>query len=661
MLHTPLRRVALAALLLLLLLLGITGWRAYEVYGGIQQITDQTAPRITGEPIVTIPPLNSNKRLNFLILGSDNDLKKEEARPLSQSIIVVTVNPQNDQVGMLSIPRDFWVPIQGHGWGKIDLAYKYGGVSLARQTVEHLFGIPIHYYAWVGLSGFIRVIDTLGGVSLDVAHPVLDDSYPNDLNSQNPYSYKRVFIAPGWQHLNGSTALEYVRSRHGDLLSDFGRSARQQQVLLALQQKADVMNVLRNLPALVDELKCCVRTDLNLEQLYQLGTVARHVSLRDVHQLVLQAPFYSSYGWADGQSIVRPTWRKIRPVVARMFAPIPLPPTPRGRRAGPAPRSTPTRARPTPTPHPRPTPSPLPTAHLSSTALYVSGGNLFEVRPNGTVVQLTSTGDVAMPSVAGNGTIAVFARFERDVSDIWTINLKTHVLKMLTHDSNPLRASLPDVRNNLWGAWPAVSPDGSSILYSSDRAKLSAAPSDGRYDDLAEWIMPASGDPGVQITVPAPGSGGDVSGTWRPRSPQFAYVRWNYARDNQPFSQLMLYDTTSRVLSPLTPVGGRVLDPHWDASGKRITFVQGAGSDSRIMVADVVPSASGPVLAHLHAVASGDVTQPSFLPGGRQVSYLVSNHAGFSSMVVGTSGGVPVLIPYIPQSIDAVSGLTWLP
>ncbi|HEX8917380.1 MAG TPA: LCP family protein, partial [Chloroflexota bacterium] len=181
-----------------LLLIGAAwfSWQAYHVYQAVDSMTGQTAPRYKAEPTVVVPPLNGGKRVNFLVLGSDNDKKKEEARPLTQSMIIVTLDPLNYKVSMLSIPRDFWVKIPGHGMGKIDLAHKYGGVPLARFTVEKLLGIPIHHYAWVGLNGFIKVIDTFGGVTLNASYPILDDSYPNDLNSADPYGYKRVFIPP---------------------------------------------------------------------------------------------------------------------------------------------------------------------------------------------------------------------------------------------------------------------------------------------------------------------------------------------------------------------------------------------------------------------------------------------------------------------------------
>ncbi|HEX6506481.1 MAG TPA: LCP family protein, partial [Chloroflexota bacterium] len=526
------------ALLCLLLIAAWFGSKAWTVYNGVTQITGKTIVRSTFEPTLTIPPLDSNQRINFLILGSDNDKKKEEVSPLTQSMIVVTVDPRDHKVGMLSIPRDFYVPIRGHGMQKIDLAHKYGGVQLARETVEKLFGVPIDYYAWVGLSGFQSVIDTLGGVTLDVTHPILDDYYPDDLNSANPYAYKRVFLAAGWQHMNGEKALEYVRSRHGDLIGDFGRSARQQQVLLQLQQHLSALNVFLHLPDLVSELQGRVLTDVRLTQLYQLEQLARHIRPTDITQVVLQAPTYSHYAFTrNGQSIVVPDWPKIRPVVAKMFAPLPpvivVPPKsqPRSRlrpTVAPAttlPQPTPTTSpaiSPTPTPRPSPTPTPSLPARLPGELLIASNGTLQEMTRDRNTRVIASVDSPAMASVAPRGRYIAYVRFTKYESDIWTMDLRTGRQRRLTRDSSP------DVHANLWAAWPSFTSDGRSIVFSYDRQKLSQPESETRSSDLALWTMSGNGLGAAELTSPAKGAGGDTDPAPRPGSGEIAYVHWDY-------------------------------------------------------------------------------------------------------------------------------------
>jgi LCP family protein required for cell wall assembly len=271
----------------------------------------------------TSGPLLPDRRFNVLLLGSDNDLKFTADAVLTQSMILVSVDPKTHDVAMISIPRDFWVPITNYGYQKIDVAYEVGGIALARSTVEKLFGVKIDYYAWVGLNGLVQVIDTLGGVDVTVQHPILDEEYPDDLNSTDPYAFFRLYIPAGPQHLDGTTALQYVRSRHGDLQSDFGRSARQQQVLLALKTRFQSGSSLGRVPRLVTDLQGSVKTDLSLPALLQLASLARGVSPENIHQQVLAAPEFASLGTSpDGsQEVVFPNWSAIRPVIARLLAP----------------------------------------------------------------------------------------------------------------------------------------------------------------------------------------------------------------------------------------------------------------------------------------------------------------------------------------------------
>ena len=263
------------------------------------------------------PPLDSKQRINILLLGSDNDQKFPQDALLSQTMIVVSVDPAHHQVTLLSLPRDLWVEIPGHGQAKIDLAYARGGAPLARATVEKAFKIPIHYYAWVGLKGLVRVVDRVGGIDVDVLHPVLDDNYPNDFNDSG-YGTERVYLAAGPQHLDGRHALQYVRSRHGDLLSDFGRSIRQQQVLLALQQRAEGMDLVTALPSFARDLNGHVKTDLDLVRVTQLGLFMRGLGKGDVRQAFI-TPYVRDATSPDGQQILLADWPAVNRYLRQLF------------------------------------------------------------------------------------------------------------------------------------------------------------------------------------------------------------------------------------------------------------------------------------------------------------------------------------------------------
>jgi len=250
-----------------------------------------------------------------LLLGSDNDTKFTGS-VLTQSMIIVRFNPGSKKVVMLSIPRDLWVPLSTGGIGKIDGAYSYGGAGAAIATVENNFGIRIDAYIWIGLAGLINVIDQIGGIDVVTQAPVFDDFYPHDIGPGDPYQYLRVAVMAGPQHLNGTLALEYVRSRHNDLQSDFGRSARQQNVLLALRAKAAGISA-EDVPALAAALKGQIKTSMSLSRIATLLPIAGAIDLKNIQQVVLLPPYTHGCGCAQGY--VLPVWGAILPLVHQYF------------------------------------------------------------------------------------------------------------------------------------------------------------------------------------------------------------------------------------------------------------------------------------------------------------------------------------------------------
>lgn len=326
-------RVVIAIFLALFLGTGGALTYYYTTFSApVSHIVGQDVPRSKGEGDPNVGRSGnvlSGGRINILLLGSDTDEKFKNADGsyslLAQTDIVVTIDPNSKQVGMLSIPRDFWIPVPGYGMHKLDEAYGLGvangNVDLSRRTIEQDFGIPINYYAWVGLNGFIKVINTVNGVDVDAIHPITDDNYPDDIGNPNdPYSLKRLYVAPGPQHFNGPQALEYVRSRHADLVGDFGRSARQQQVLNDLKIKLSSAGIIGALPALAHDLDGWVKTDMQLPQVLELMNFARSLDTNKVQRVILGPPYSSTGTTPDGKSVVYPNCSKIVPVVAQMFA-----------------------------------------------------------------------------------------------------------------------------------------------------------------------------------------------------------------------------------------------------------------------------------------------------------------------------------------------------
>lgn len=333
--HKKKRRVPIWArvvigFLVFLTVLGGGGFTYYQVNfaAPVSSIVGQTVQRAKNE---TDPNTNltngilTGPRVNILLLGSDTD-QKFQGSYIAQTDIVVTIDPASKTVGMLSIPRDFFIPVPGYGMHKLDEAYGLGGVALSRQTIEQDFGIPINYYAWVGLDGFIKVINEVGGVDVDVTHPIVDDNYPDDVGKQanDPYAVKRLYLSPGPQHLDGPTALEYVRSRHADLVGDFGRSVRQQQVLSALKTKLANPDIFNKLSTIASDLQGFLKTDMALPDVLKLMNFARSLDLNKINKLTLGPP-YSSGGVAPaggndaGADVVIPNCAQIIPAIQKML------------------------------------------------------------------------------------------------------------------------------------------------------------------------------------------------------------------------------------------------------------------------------------------------------------------------------------------------------
>jgi LCP family protein required for cell wall assembly len=277
-----------------------------------------------------------SERINILLLGSDTDAKFQGAY-LAQTVIIVTIDPATKYIGMLSIPRDMQIAAPGYRASKLDEVFSFGfqskksnnpyadGAGLTIAALKANFGIPIHHYAWVGLDGFIKVIDTTGGVDVDVLHPMLDDVYPDDIDHtsgkaftdyKQAHGYKRLYIAPGPQHLTGIQALEYVRTRHSDLVGDFGRSIRQQQVLNQLKARLATSDSIGKLPELAKSMDGYVKTSMELSDLINLANFARTIDTHTIERLVLSPPYSDSI---TNSSNFAPVCARIIPALEKMF------------------------------------------------------------------------------------------------------------------------------------------------------------------------------------------------------------------------------------------------------------------------------------------------------------------------------------------------------
>ncbi len=288
----------------------------------IAEVTATAAPEL--------PEWDGTERITILLLGVD---RREEEPSRSDTMILVNIDPVKKTAAMLAIPRDLKVLIPGYGMNKINAAYAFGdrdevpggGPGLVIKTIEANFGIRIDYFAQVDFNGFIKIVDTVGGVMIDVPYPIKDDAYPAEGTN-----YMRVYFPAGWQHMDGKRALQYARTRHDD--GDGRRSVRQQQVLLALRQQALSLDLLPKAGELIAELGDAVRTDLSPTQALKLARLASEIQANGIAQYSLDRalteeqlpdePYYLIADWdIVGEILTAFTGEEVTPPMSALAHP----------------------------------------------------------------------------------------------------------------------------------------------------------------------------------------------------------------------------------------------------------------------------------------------------------------------------------------------------
>lgn len=256
------------------------------------------APSIApaASPLLTLPTLAPTTGrgepgpVTVLLLGTDRR-PGEEVTPRSDAMMLVRVDPVARRVAVLSLPRDLWAAIPGHGHNRLNAAYLWGerdgppggGMALARASVSGLLGVPIDYVAVTDFRGFAGLVDTVGGVTVDVERALVDEQFPT-LGRQTT----TVRFRPGPQTMDGATALTYARVRHPD--SDFERGRRQQAVLIALAEALRDRGHLANLLAaerLSGALVGYVQTDMPPELMLELAWALRDLDAAAVERYAL--------------------------------------------------------------------------------------------------------------------------------------------------------------------------------------------------------------------------------------------------------------------------------------------------------------------------------------------------------------------------------------
>ncbi|MGI5892511.1 MAG: LCP family protein [Bacillota bacterium] len=227
--------------------------------------------------------LSSETRINILIMGTDvNDLIKDTGR--ADSIMVAGIDLKHKNVSLLSLPRDSYVEIPGHGLDKINHSFAYGGIDSTKETVKNLLNIPIDYYVVTNFNGFKEIVDILGGVEIDVDKRMYHRTYDGVIDLQ-----------PGLQVLDGEKALQYVRFR-SDAMGDVKRVERQRIFISAIIKEALAAENISKLPQVITKLDKVLESDLNAAQMLKLGKIIQDIPAESLQSATAPGNFGSISG-----------------------------------------------------------------------------------------------------------------------------------------------------------------------------------------------------------------------------------------------------------------------------------------------------------------------------------------------------------------------------
>lgn len=259
-------------LIVILLLFVAVGAYAFTVYRSLTDAVDTMhAPidREKSEKRTEQVDLEKAQPFSVLLLGVD---KREHDSGRSDTIIVLTVNPEQDSIKMLSIPRDTRTEIIGKGkQDKINHAYAFGGVEMSIATVENFLDIPIDHYVQINMEGFQDIVDAVGGVTVQ-----------NDLD----FTQDGTHFPKGELTLNGDAALKYSRMRYDDPHGDFGRQQRQREIIQAIIYEGASLNTLTNYGDIFASLGENVKTDLSFSQMVTIQGKYRSAA-KEIEQLTV--------------------------------------------------------------------------------------------------------------------------------------------------------------------------------------------------------------------------------------------------------------------------------------------------------------------------------------------------------------------------------------
>ncbi|MFD0672286.1 LCP family protein [Cohnella sp. GCM10027633] len=221
--------------------------------------------QIESKPEYKPPEWEGSERVNVLLMGGDERGLREGEVARSDSMLVVSLDPQKKTIHLFSVLRDTWVEIPGYHDNRANVPLSLGGPDLAMKTIGNMLGLDIQYYAYVDFQGFIKLVDAIGGIDFYVEK----DMHWSDSADDHKYD---INLKKGQQHLDGDHALQYVRFRH-DRLSDFTRTGRQREFLGAIADKLKSGWNLIKLPDILGKVVPYVETNMSSRDMLKLATL----------------------------------------------------------------------------------------------------------------------------------------------------------------------------------------------------------------------------------------------------------------------------------------------------------------------------------------------------------------------------------------------------
>lgn len=266
--------------------------------------------QITDTPLPTPIPVSetmSPGTVNILVLG--NDSRPHEGGFRTDVIMFVSIDKAKGRLSIISFPRDLYVTIPGWNTNRINTAYAYGGFPLLAETFQTNFGIRPQYYVMTNFQGFTGIIDSLGGITVDVG------AYFSDACDLSQAVNGRCTLKPGKVVMDGPTALWYVRSRH--TTSDFDRTRRAQEVLYGLFGRFMHIDAITRLPEFYSSYKSSVQTNMTLEEMLPLMPIASKIAgdPNRIHRYSVTPAMVSDYLTEAGAMVLLPNYYAINAMI----------------------------------------------------------------------------------------------------------------------------------------------------------------------------------------------------------------------------------------------------------------------------------------------------------------------------------------------------------